>query len=72
MEKISAIIACYGDELAVPVMYERLKNVFMKIDVDYEIVFVNDHSPDNAAQVLAELASRDSKVTVINRPKQIS
>ncbi|MGD9781261.1 MAG: glycosyltransferase family 2 protein [Kiritimatiellia bacterium] len=69
MKKISAIIACYRDAPAVPVMYERLANVFKKIDVDYEIIFVNDASPDNAQEVLAELAARDSRVVVVHHSR---
>jgi len=69
MKKISAIIACYRDAQAVPIMYERLSSVFKKIGVDYEIIFVNDNSPDNAREVLAELASRDKKVVVINHTR---
>lgn len=67
--KISAIIACYRDEPAVPVMHERLTNVFRKLGVDYEIIFVNDASPDNAREVLAALAARDPKVVVINHTR---
>jgi dolichol-phosphate mannosyltransferase len=67
--KISAIIACYRDEPAVPVMHERLTNVFRKISVDYEIIFVNDASPDNARAVLTALAARDPKVVVINHTR---
>ena len=68
-KKLSAIIACYRDAPAVPIMYERLTAVFQKIGVDYEIIFVNDGSPDNATEVLAELAARDSQVTVINHTR---
>ena len=68
-DKISAIIACYRDEPAIPIMHERLTAVFNKIGCDYEIIFVNDRSPDNAAQVLAELSKRDSKVVVINHTR---
>ena len=68
-KKISAIIACYRDEPAVPVMHERLTAVFRKIGVDYEILFVNDNSPDRAGEVLAALASRDPKVVVINHSR---
>jgi glycosyltransferase involved in cell wall biosynthesis len=68
-KKLSAIVACYGDELAVPIMYERLTAVFQKIGVAYEIIFVNDSSPDNAAKVLAELAGRDKQVIVINHTR---
>ena len=67
--KISAIIACYRDEPAVPVMHERLTKVFRKIGVNYEIIFVNDASPDNAGEVLAALAARDPKVVVINHTR---
>jgi dolichol-phosphate mannosyltransferase len=69
MKKISAVIACYRDAPAVPIMYERLCAVFRKIGVDYEIIFVNDGSPDNAREVLAELAARDQKVVVINHTR---
>jgi dolichol-phosphate mannosyltransferase len=66
---LSAIIACYRDAPAVPIMHERLTNVFKKIGVDYQIIFVNDASPDNAREVLAELAARDPKVVVINHTR---
>ena len=69
MKKISAIIACYRDAQAVPVMHERLTSVFKKIGVDYEIIFVNDNSPDNAREVLAELAGGDPKTIVINHSR---
>lgn len=68
-KKLSAIIACYRDAQAVPFMYQRLIDVFRKLDADYEIIFVNDKSPDNAAEVLAELAERDKKVIVINHTR---
>jgi len=63
------VIACYRDAPAIPIMYQRLRSVFQKLDADYEIIFVNDHSPDNAAEVLAKLAQRDKKVVVINHSR---
>lgn len=68
-KKLSAIIACYRDAPAIPIMYQRLTSVFHKIGVDYEIIFVNDRSPDNAAEVLAQLAAEDKKVVVINHTR---
>jgi glycosyltransferase involved in cell wall biosynthesis len=68
-KKLSAVIACYRDAAAVPIMYQRLIAVFDKIGVDYEIIFVNDCSPDNAAEVLADLAAQDRRVTVINHTR---
>lgn len=67
--RLSAIIACYRDAPAVPYMHQRLTAVFQALGVDYEIVFVNDRSPDNAADVLAALAAADPHVTVINHTR---
>ncbi|MCX5786819.1 MAG: glycosyltransferase family 2 protein [Elusimicrobia bacterium] len=67
--KISAIIACYRDAQAVPVMYGRLRTVFEKLGVDYEIIFVNDGSPDNSREVLAGLAAADKKLLVVNHAR---
>jgi len=67
--KLSAIIAIYLDAPAVPHMYRRLVRVFTKLDVCYEIIFVNDRSPDNAREVLAELARQDRRVVVINHTR---
>src|SRR5260370_32481296 len=68
-QKITAVIACYRDALAVPIMYQRLTAVFAKIGVDYEIIFVNDASPDNADEVLAELVTRDRNVVVVRHSR---
>jgi glycosyltransferase involved in cell wall biosynthesis len=67
--KITAVIACYRDAPAVPIMHERLVAAFASIGTDYEIIFVNDGSPDNARDVLAELAARDPNVVVINHAR---
>jgi dolichol-phosphate mannosyltransferase len=67
--RLSAVIACYRDAQAVPIMHDRLVSVFERLGVDYEIIFVNDASPDNAAEVLAELAARSKNVTVITHTR---
>ncbi|MHB8588871.1 MAG: glycosyltransferase family 2 protein [Candidatus Dormibacteraceae bacterium] len=67
--KLSAIIACYRDAQAVPHMHDRLRTVFDRIGVDGEIIFVNDASPDDAAQVLKDLAATDPTVVVINHSR---
>jgi polyisoprenyl-phosphate glycosyltransferase len=68
-KKISAIIACYKDAQAIPIMYERLVKVFRKIGVDYEIIFVNDGSPDNSEQILTRLVAKDRRVISVNHSR---
>jgi glycosyltransferase involved in cell wall biosynthesis len=72
MKKISAIIACYKDEQAIPHMYRRLTDMFNKIGVAYEIIFVNDGSPDNAEQLLTELVDKDAHVVAVNHSRNFS
>lgn len=67
--RLSAVIACYRDGPAAPQMHERLTSVFRKLGVDYEIIFVNDASPDDAREVLAALADRDPRVVVVNHAR---
>lgn len=72
MKKISAVIACYQDEQAIPYMHRRLTGTFKKIDVDYEIIFVNDGSPDNTEEVLAKLVEEDSHVIAVNHSRNFN
>lgn len=66
---LSAVITCYKDEQAIPIMHQRLTEVFVALGVDYEIIFVNDGSPDDAAVVLKELAARDEHVIAIEHSR---
>jgi glycosyltransferase involved in cell wall biosynthesis len=50
-------------------MHERLVRAFAEVGAEYEIIFVNDGSPDNARDVLAELAERDPNVVVVNHAR---
>jgi nucleoside-diphosphate-sugar epimerase/glycosyltransferase involved in cell wall biosynthesis len=69
LRSVSAIIACYKDEQAIPYMHERLTTVFQQIGVDYEIIFVNDGSPDNSAAVIRDLSERDGHVLGITHAR---
>ena len=68
-KKISAVVVCYKDEGNIRPLYERLRCTLSKITSDYEIVYVNDHSPDRSGEVLAELAAKDPRLTVITQAR---
>ncbi len=68
-KKISAIIACYRDHQAIPIMYERLSTVFQKTGVNYEIIFVNDCSPTSDEKVIWDIAQKDSHVIGISHSR---
>jgi dolichol-phosphate mannosyltransferase len=66
---ISAIIACYKDEPAIPVMYKRLKETFTRLGIDHEIIFVNDCSPDDSATVIQALSAGDPHIIGISHSR---
>ena len=66
---ISAIIACYKDAQAIPIMAARLKSTFENIGVDYEIIFVNDGSPDDTQDVLERLTACDRHIKAITHSR---
>jgi dolichol-phosphate mannosyltransferase len=66
---VTAIIACYKDNQAIPIMYRRLKDTFDKLKIDYEIIFVNDSSPDDSEEVIRILTRRDKRVIGISHSR---
>ena len=67
--RLSAVITCYKDARAIPLMYQRLSDVFASLAVDYEIIFVNDGSPDETDSVLKELTAKDDHVLAIEHSR---
>jgi len=59
---LSVVIPAYGSASSLPVLHQRLTAVLSGLTESYEIVFVEDCSPDNSWDVLAELAKDDEKV----------
>ncbi len=65
--KISFVIPCYKSEHTIkPVTDEIIDIVSKKSNYDYEIICVNDKSPDNLWDVLKDLASKNKKIKAIN------
>ena len=66
---ISAIIACYRDAQAIPIMHERLKAVFLRLGLDYEIIFVNDRSPDDSEEIIRAISAQDPGVIGVSHSR---
>lgn len=67
MEKISFVIPCYGSENTIePVVKEIEEFVTLRKEYDYEIICINDCSPDNVLGVLKTIARENKKVKVVD------
>lgn len=71
MKKISVVIPCYCEEQSIRLMYDRLKAVFdsQLLSYDYEIIFVDDHSPDGTWKEIENICKLDKKVKGILNAK---
>lgn len=70
MEKISVVIPCYNSSKSIENVVRRVKSTIEdKNNYEYEIICVNDYSPDNTLSVLIELANNDEHIKVISLSK---
>lgn len=63
---LSVVVPVYGCSTALFELYYKLEKILSSISEDYEIIFVNDSSPDNSWVIIADLAKRNCKVKGIN------
>jgi undecaprenyl-phosphate 4-deoxy-4-formamido-L-arabinose transferase len=63
---ISVVIPVYNSELILPELARRLESVLNQITPDYEVVFVDDSSPDRSRNVISELALQYPKVRAVS------
>lgn len=64
--KLSVIIPCYNEEDRLPDTLREIDDYLTKQDYNYEIVVVNDGSPDNTAQVTKDLMSEIDNLKLID------
>jgi len=64
--KLSIVTTLYRSEQYVNEFYELISSNANKITNDYEIVFVNDGSPDNSVECILEIRKKDNKVKLID------
>lgn len=62
MVEISVVIPVYGCDSCLRALYERLKAQLTDLGVSWEVIFVNDGSPDRSWSVLTELSREDPAV----------
>lgn len=63
---ISIVSPIYGCKTCLVELYLRLKATLETINPNFEIILVNDASPDGAWQTITELAQKDTRVKGIN------
>src|SRR5262249_16742649 len=65
LPQLSVVIPTFNERDNVTVLYRRLDAILK--DVSWEVIFVDDNSPDGTWDVVRELARKDSRVRCIRR-----
>ena len=64
--ELSIVTTLYRSARYVGEFHRRISAVAMSLAVDYEIIFVNDGSPDDSISLAKDLIALDSRVTIID------
>lgn len=71
MKLISITIPCWSEEKSIKQMYDRLTKVFREQlpQYNYEIIFVDDYSPDNTRGEIRKLCKEDKCIKAVFNAK---
>jgi putative glycosyltransferase len=64
--KLSIVTTLYHSSPYIIEFYERISKAASKITGEYEIIFVNDGSPDDSLGTVIELFEKDNKIKIID------
>ena len=66
---ISVAIPCYCSEKTIPIVVKGLVEEFEERNLDYQIVLVNDGSPDRTFSVIKEISLGNPNIIAVNLSK---
>ena len=70
MQLVSFVIPCYRSEHTITSVVDEVRRTMPTLPgYDYEIVLVNDCSPDGTFRVIRELAENDARITAVDLAK---
>ena len=69
MSKLSIVVPCYNEELAIPIFYDEtkkcLKQLVGKIVDQAEFIFVDDVSKDKSVEIIREATKGMDNITIV-------
>lgn len=70
MKKVSMVIGLYNSEKTIEAVLEEIDSVFAGSEkYTYEVVLVDDYSPDGVYELVKEIAKKDKRIKVVHLSK---
>lgn len=63
---LSVVVPVYGSDYVLAELHQRVVATLEKITPNFELILINDASPDHAWKVIQELAAKDARVRGLN------
>jgi glycosyltransferase involved in cell wall biosynthesis len=68
---VSIIITVYRTPGTLQILYHRIRQVLEKCHVTFEVIFVDDASPDHSARIIESISREDNRVILIPLMKNV-
>lgn len=63
---ISAVIPIFNEEESLPEFYRQLSQSLIKLDISYEILFIDDGSTDKTLDILKKYSAKDTRIKIFS------
>ena len=63
--QLSVVIPCYNEEEVLPLLTERLGKALPRLNIDWEVIFVDDGSADKTRELLEKMHSGEPRFKVL-------
>ena len=70
MKKLSICIPTYNEKENIEILINKIQEILKKVDINYEIIIVDDNSPDGTGKIIDKLAEKFNNIKPVHRKKK--
>lgn len=66
LRSLALVVPCYNEELNIEVFYQAVQAILEKLNIAYQLIFIDDGSSDRTLAMLNALADQDTHISVLS------